>query len=250
MKYHNVRDKNGRFSPKNGMKPLEGKTITAKRTKTAAATHILNAFLLDASGSMDGKSLATVEGFNTILTNARKDVLPSTELLAFFGSAGTYRLFDKVTTMTLSGKIGYDNEGKLGYAPILCSTALYDSTYDLIRDTETKLASMTGKVNVILTIFTDGEENDSRRVSLEMLKSLIETKQKAGWVITFIGAGEEWMVKKVSGAMGIFASNTTAYNNTSQGTRDVMSKMSASRTTYTQSASVGAATTDGFFSND
>ncbi len=79
---------------------------------------------------------------------------------------------------------------------------------------------------------------------------LITKKIKEGWVINFIGAGEKQFVEQVATSIGIFASNSLAYNNTSQGTSTAMNKMSASRSTYTSNVSKGIVATDGFFSND
>lgn len=252
MSYHNVRGANGRFAPK-GTTTAKKTRKAAKRTTPKKGTTILSAFLMDSSGSMGGKETATISGFNEILTNARNDSAkygtPSVELIAFFGNS--YKFSGEVKELTL-GRSGISKDGKLGYAADMGGTALWESTYKLIDATEQKLATLPKGTKVIVTIFTDGEENAS---SIEWssgtkIKGIIEAKQAEGWVINFIGAGNEAYVKSVATSVGIFASNTANYTNTAAGTKGVMAKMSQARSYYSAAVADGVDSNVGFFSND
>lgn len=253
MSFHNIRDKYGRFTKKN-------ETTSRKRKNKvdiikSKATTIINGFLLDASGSMNGKGEALVSGFNEIIIQGKADAIKTgitnKQFVAFFG--------DKYAPVDAEvDKLVYTNAGcgvkikdAICYNHNLGMTALWESTYKLITKLEEELKKEP-TAKVILTIFTDGGENSSSREWKDgvKIKSIIQQKQKNGWVINFMGAGSKEVVTNVATNVGIFASNTLNFSNDAAGTKRSMSKMSASRSSYTAAVATSQDSNIGFFSND
>lgn len=249
MSFHNLRDKLGRFRP---MKRSERKLKLTNRPPVAKGKNILNVFLLDDTGSMQSKVSATVDGFNQVLSDAEKASkdtgVKSTDVLALFGEEGHFVVNDRVNKLYF-WRYGVSTEGVTLYQPSRPRTALWWAVCEAIKLTDDKLKSMPKNTKVILTIFTDGENNQSYEYETNA-KVLVELKQSLGWVINFIGAGERDHIQKMSQSIGIFASNTLNYNNDPIGTRKAFNKMSKSRTAYTSNVASGTAVHDGFFASN
>lgn len=247
IKYHNVRDKSGKF--KSTKRKRATKPAIKKRVLTPKTKHILNVFLLDDTGSMASKVPATVDGFNKVLEDtesvSRNTFVKSTDVLALFGEQGHLIVKDKVER--LSGNFTDDG---LWYNPNRGRTALWWAVVEAINLTESRLSTQPKGSKVILTIFTDGEDNASATAEHTLAKDLIKAKQEKGWVINFIGAGEKSFIEKMSGSVGIFASNTMNYSNTSTGTTEAFNRMSGSRIRYTTAVADGSDSNVGFFAND
>lgn len=242
--YHNKRDKYGRFAsnsdakakksaPKKEHKKVEEPKVTKKI--------ILNAFLLDDSSSMQPKAYATIEGFNSILASGRKDSeitgVDNREVLIKFGHLGGYSVQRAPDVLSNSN-----------YWPRQGQTALWDAILRGIEDME-RMAVTLNNCNVIFTIFTDGENNVNYHLEGSVHK-VIKHKQDQGWVINFIGAGNEQHVRRMSDSVGIFASNTLSYEDNSRGVSGAMGSFVKSKTAYTQAVVNNTATMDGFFSQD
>lgn len=248
MSFHNIRDKFGRF--KSVIRKKISKPNRKRPTLKPEDKHILNVFLLDDTGSMAIKSFATAEGFNTVLADAlksSKEVL-STNMLFLFGENGYFQVTDNATGLTTLRS--REHLGLRYYNPNRPHTALWWATIQAIRATEMKLSVLAKNTNVILTIFTDGEDNQSNRYEFTTAKELISKKQQEGWVINFIGAGDKAFVDNVADSVGIFASNTMNYHNSNIGTTQAFSKMSLSNVSYRSKVAAGTATVDGFFAED
>lgn len=259
MAFHNVRDSHGRFAKKSqNIAPTVRKKVTkaAKNKDIIMSKVILNGFLLDASSSMGGKEESVVSGFNEIVSQGVKDTkttgVVNKQFVAFFGS-GYLQCPHEVNKLVwdmfkgCGGKVG----DAVTYASNMGMTALWESTYKLITKLENELPRNPG-AKVILTIFTDGGENESSAEWRDgtKIKALIEKKQAEGWVINFIGAGTQAEVTKVATGVGIYASNSLSFNNNSAGVKKSMAKMSASRSAYTMAVADGVDSNIGFFSKD
>lgn len=234
------RDKLGRFarSTKSRGPIRPPKNFTRKKVKG----NILNVFLLDDTGSMSSKVSATIEGFNSVLNDAEKAVkdtgVNSTEVLALFGEYNHFHVRSKVEPLT-----------GITYRPARGSTALWWAVCEAINLTEQKLRNEPVGTKVILTIFTDGENNSMYEYEARA-RNLVLDKQKQDWVINFIGAGSRDQILQASGSIGIFANNTLNYANTSVGTRGAFASMSKSRSSFSSKVATNTATADGFFAND
>ncbi len=238
MSFHNVRDKYGRFTKK--------KAARKPRVKAKPLPTILNVFLLDDSGSMDAKVDATVEGFNSVVDTSKKASettgVKYRDILVIFGEPMGYHWSEGSTYLSNIPSIG-----KRLYRPRQGSTALYDAVLESVTRIDNLLnADKATEYRVVLTIFTDGL-NNVNNYKMNQVKLVIEERRKAGWVINFIGAGEESIIRAAAGSMGIDFSNTLAYVNTSKGTRGAMGQMATSAMDFTEAVSKRKEKTVGFF---
>lgn len=249
MKKHNLRDSSGRFA---SVKAISKRKPVTKKKSTPKSKTIINAFLMDSSGSMSGKENSTISGFNEILDNSIKDdatfKTKSINLIAFFGS--DYKFYPNEVKNLVNGSSGVQYANKVGYASDMGMTALWESANKIITATEEKLKTNPG-AKVIVTLFTDGDENASSQEWRDgkKIKEIIQQKQKEGWVINFIGAGDQTQVQAVADSVGIFSANTVNYANSAAGTRGIMSKMSSANTSYKSKVSKGTDTNIGFFAD-
>lgn len=263
------RDKNGRFASFNEKRKS---TSSKRKSRAIKATTILNAFLMDNSTSMAERSKdgAVVEGFNKVLLSGRKDAtdnkIDNKEFVAFFDN--DYNNFSSnVSQLQLqrgsySPRTGYKNGESIIYNPSAGgSTALHSSAYKFIKDMEKEFEKYNPKTTkVVLTIFTDGEENHSYVHPIptghdgknwaQLLKETIEEKNKAGWVVTYVGAGDRATVEKTAIGLGFYASNTANYANTASGASATMDSLSVSRGAYVSSAAKGTSSNKGFFQKE
>lgn len=252
--YHNIRDKAGRFSKDGATKRKSGK----KKKVPAKINSIFNVFLLDDTGSMQDKVEATVEGFNQVLADgklaSKKANVLNFEAFSKFGRRGkqSWNVGNvlPLTSTWPNAAVWPSPTGDNTYNPHEPETALWEAVVKTIQRAEIELGQYPHGTKVIFTIFTDGENNCAYEYEI-LANQAIERKKKDGWVINFMGAGDQKTMERISGSVGIFAGNTLGYENTSKGTRSAMNKMSASRVTYTSSVGAGqTVSNDGFFSQD
>lgn len=247
MSYHNIRNSKGQFAKK------KAKTAKTKKVTPEPKKFIVNAFLLDDSGSMRGKEIATISGFNEVLdisrVEANKNGIVALELFSVFSTY--YRSIGKINRLIVgdSNTLNLLVDNNYAYSANGGSTALYDAIALMIADIDRNVRTLPINSKVVFTIFTDGEENSSRITNLSKVRQLIESKQKDGWVINFIGAGEKFTIERTAQSMGIFASNALSYQNNSVGTRDAFTTMSSSLSNYTKSVADNTSSNIGFFSN-
>jgi len=90
-----------------------------------------------------------------------------------------------------------------------------------------KSAASADRQNVIIVVFSDGEENSSREFTRDKIFELIERRRAEGWTIVFLGANQDSYAQ--GGRMGFAAGNTqnfafdhdgvtTAFNSVSRAT--------------------------------
>lgn len=238
MSYHNVRDKYGRFTKK--------KAARKSRAKAKPLPTILNVFLLDDSGSMASKIEATVEGFNSVVDSSKKASettgVKYRDVLVIFGEPQGYYWSEGTTYLSVIPSIG-----KRLYRPNQSSTALYDAILDSMTNIHNIMnIDKTTEYKVVLTVFTDGL-NNVNQYKMNQVKLSVEERRTQGWVINFIGAGEEAVIKRVAETMGIDFSNTLAYRNTSLGTRGAMGQMASASMDFAEAVSKKIDKAVGFF---
>lgn len=104
---------------------------------------------------------------------------------------------------------------------------------------------------VLVKIFTDGEENDSRGKysSAENVKRLIEKLEQKDFTITFVGTERD--VKNIQHKLSISDGNTLSHDNTAEGVADSFRKSIDATLFYSNSVSKGEFTkTMSFYNND
>ena len=145
--------------------------------------------VLDRSGSMQNSQETTIEALNTYL-----DELKNQKISAFL----TLSTFDSISIDIPISKVNI-NELKSIPNSVLnprAATPLYDAIGLAIHDLE-NVKESTDK-NKVLVIVTDGLENASREYTYQNISSLIQDKEKAGWLIIYLGADHDAMKQSSS----------------------------------------------------
>lgn len=217
-----------------------------------------NLIVLDKSGSMGSVQMETISGLNEQIQSmkkAEKD-FPEQEqkvcIVYFSSEVEVTECWNKnVSDIKEFTKENYNPDGM---------TALYDAigigVKKLREEIKEELSDRTA--NVILTIFTDGSENSSRKFDRNEVKKLIgDIKDTGQWTVAFIGCGDN--VFDVAESIGISQGNTMSYTAGSVGTQNAFVQMSTARyersATYSSFASKGmdmadANVTMSFFAKD
>jgi uncharacterized protein YegL len=188
--------------------------------KQSARTTVRAVFVLDESGSMGGRRDQVISGFNESLQDMRSDPNPVEYLVTLIkfntSSIVVYRDLPLGQVTPLS----YTTYGPNG------GTALLDAVGQAI-DYYPANQNM-----VMVTIFTDGEENSSRQYIASRVHELINSRQNINrWGFVFMGANQHaWQ----SGSMlGVNVSNTVNFNNDFHA---AYASASTARRAYTASA--------------
>jgi hypothetical protein len=131
---------------------------------------------------MDAIKAETIGGFNAYL-----DALESAagDLVAF-----TMLQFDSQSIDVLCQGVDLADVQRLTpetYQP-RAYTPLIDACFETIKRTEETVAQRRDQPKVIVVFQTDGDENASRKHTLDELRHLIERRKAEGWQFVFLGA--------------------------------------------------------------
>lgn len=197
-------------------------------------------YILDSSGSMMGSKYnegknGFIEEFNTL--SSQVDINYSFTLIEF-------DRYDRIRTHFYKENNKTIISSKLETLRVFGDmTALHDA----VGNTLTTLLKDNRGNKTLVSIITDGDNNDSRVFNSNSVKELISKCEKEGFTITFIGTEKDTNVAIRS--YGISKSNTLTHDNTGDGFR----KMSATRTSatlnYSKKLMKGEAVTEEFYSN-
>ena len=147
-----------------------------------------NLIILDESGSMASIKNSVLQGFNEIVQTIQgiEKEFPDQEhyisMISFNGLGQKLLHF-----IDPASKLNQLNDQT--YAP-QASTPLYDAMGFGLHKLDQHLANLTD-YNVLVTIFTDGEENASREYSGEAIKKLVEELKDKKWTFTYIGTDHD-----------------------------------------------------------
>lgn len=185
--------------------------------------------VLDETGSMSSVAGVTISSFNEyIQTQKNGDEECRVSLVTFSSTGyGTTRFFrsgiDLNTKMDEARNTG-DHirkifiEESLHSVPALTTanykpnggTNLYDAIGETITTIDSQLAGREAIPNILVVIFTDGEENASREYTLSTIKNMIETREKQGWTFVYMGANQDaW---QVGASFGLSKGQTMTYS--------------------------------------
>jgi uncharacterized protein YegL len=113
-------------------------------------------------------------------------------------------------------------------------TALLDALGTTIDALGSKLSAMPEEERaskVVVLSITDGEENSSRRFSLEQIKEKVSHQHDVyGWEFLFFGANIDAI--SAGASLGVAAQNTISYSSTTKGTSRLYATASASVSSY------------------
>ena len=193
--------------------------------------------ILDSSGSMSTVKQDTIGGFNENLKALRNEETPD-------------NIEQVISLVTFSDKINLDAaiwREKLEKIDDLSDesympgggTALFDAIGMSVNKLEQEIKSkLDGEdANVVVTIFTDGEENSSREFNdFSKLQALIKRLQDSRmWTFSFIGCDEKTL--EAAKTMGISAANVMRYAAGSAGTQKAFADLATSRNAYVSKVS-------------
>lgn len=208
--------------------------VKVKKEKSGKPTiHVVD--ILDKSGSMRGERIEAANvGINTGLTDLKQGKVKYTYTLCAFSYHYDIKFVhlntDPESVSTV--KIGVD-----GY------TALWDAIGATFKQME-KFVKAGDKV--LMNIYTDGGENDSRKFSSEAVRKLIDSNKK-DWTVTFVGTKND--VELVNQRIGIDMSNTLVYDGTAEGLKKGFAETRSSRVSYAANVVAGNDVSVGFYKN-
>ena len=209
---------------------MQTPTITPK-------TQVYNLVILDKSGSMDSIRKEAIDGYNETLGTIRAAQLKHMDTqehfvsLAVFCGCGIEMIYDK-TPIKDADKLTPEK-----YDPCCC-TPLFDAIGSTIKKLRKDIKDVTDAA-VLVTIITDGYENASKEWTGPAVKKLIDECKADGWMVSFIGAGED--IVKV--AMTISVTNTVVWEKTSAGTREVFRNENDAQSRYYDKMSINCPVT-------
>ncbi|GAB6285809.1 MAG: VWA domain-containing protein [Methanoregula sp.] len=175
------------------MTGLSGETMKSKSqnpNKTEHGKEPLEIFFcLDVSGSMQEIRAETIEAFNAFVKRHNEDDTEHNQSI-------TVDLFNTSTTTLYNGTPVSQFEGlsTRNYCPD-GQTAMLDSMGKIISDADKKSAQFQddfpnvndGKLNILVTILSDGRENASREYSFDQIKKMIQAHlTDLKWDIAFL----------------------------------------------------------------
>lgn len=177
---------------------------------------VYNLIILDRSGSMSCLRESAVSGFNETLSGIRKaqEQYSATQdqfvSLVTFCSCTMDTVYDTVPVADVR-PLTLDD-----YVPCCC-TPLFDA----MGFSLTKLDKTVGddkSAVVMVTVITDGMENDSREYDGRRIVKLVERLKGKGWIFTYMGANQD--VEAVARSLSI--DHAAAFNYDAEGMRGTM----------------------------
>jgi uncharacterized protein YegL len=189
------------------------------------------AVIIDASSSMGHLQGETIGSFNQFLADQKIEPGEAAFSLCTFNT--DYRLVHDFVPLA-----NVPNLDARTYRPN-GMTALLDAMGTTIDSLGAKLANMQEQdrpSKVIVLVITDGEENSSRRFTLDQIKDKVSHQRDAySWEFVFMGANIDAIGAGTS--MGISASNSVSYDSTVQGTHKLYQSVSSNMRSYRASNS-------------
>lgn len=143
--------------------------------------------LLDRSGSMESMKNDVIGGFNDFLKQQREQEGRARMTLVQFDSQNAADTVCDAVALERVPLLSEDRFQPRGGTPLLDATAALIERV-LGRQAKRRALGKSDEEVVFLTI-TDGEENQSRRTSLEEVQKLVGSGKEAGWNFVFLGAG-------------------------------------------------------------
>ena len=121
----------------------------------------------------------------------------------------------------------------------------YTALYDAIGRVFNEISFKSNNEKVLINIYTDGEENDSRVWNALSISRLIEESKDKGITVTFIGLKDD--VNRVINKLKIEESNTLCYNGTAEDFNLSLIATFTARTNYATSVLAGEDVSRGFY---
>lgn len=201
-------------------------------------SHIV--FVLDDSGSMQSCRDQTIEGFNEYLKGQKLDSVNTgiktyVSLYKFDGwnVNCVYNQID-VADVALLDRNSYNPQG---------GTNLLDAMGGVMMKINEQLSAnkKRDRESVIITILTDGQENQSRTFRNSDVKAMVEKAEAKNWGFMFLGANIDAFA--AGSSMGFSSHNTMQFNtaNATETIRSASAMTSRMKSAYATGNYVGSA---------
>ncbi|MDE7160899.1 MAG: VWA domain-containing protein [Muribaculaceae bacterium] len=152
-------------------------------------TTVFNLIILDESGSMSSARKATVSGCNEVIDGAKSLAAAHADKENAFMSIYAFQSGSAVPSRYLCKNEPVKNARHItekDYIP-MGLTPLLDAVGATLVDLKA-VASTHSDAYGVVTVITDGEENDSKEFTYAQVASLISELKEQGWTFNFIGA--------------------------------------------------------------
>lgn len=207
--------------------------------KTKHQVH--NLIILDESGSMFGIKNQIIRGFNEVVQTVKgvERQFPEQEHFISFITFNGLGVTEHLSCAAVRN-LQEINEGS--YRPD-ASTPLYDALgYGMSRLEK----HLDGIVNydVLVTVFTDGEENSSREYSLEIIRKKIEELENGCWTFTYTGTEHD--VRRSADSLAI--KNYVEFSKNEASMNEMFQKEKEARIGYSANIRWGKDTKKNFYS--
>ena len=188
-------------------------------------------FLIDRSGSMESLAEAVVDGVNGFVAKQAEMGEGMRLTLAQFHSGQPFELLieeQEVTKVRPIKRRDFRPEG---------STPLYDGIAELLAyaDRATRPDEA-----VVVIVFSDGQENASRKHSRDQVFRLVEEHKERGWTFVFMGANQDSYAAGIGNSKGATmniaatpAGVRAAFNDMESSNREMRKALKSGRT-YTR----------------
>ena len=156
--------------------------------KTGKVMH--NLIILDESGSMGSIRAQALSGANETIMTIRKaqEKMPDMKQMITFVTFDSHGDGKDVRTIFEDLPINeVRNLTECDYEPNGC-TPLYDAMGMSLSKLQSKVA---GDDHALVTIITDGMENDSHEYSGKAIKDIVALLREKGWIFAYIGANQD-----------------------------------------------------------
>jgi uncharacterized protein YegL len=172
--------------------------LNLKKNKMEQKHKVHNLIILDESGSMQSIKSSIINGFNELVQSIKgiQKQFPEQEhyisIISFNGFGNKVLHFmDDVSKLNTIDSSNYKPDAM---------TPLYDAIGFSFTKLKKELELHTN-YNVLVTILTDGEENDSKEYSGAVIKNMIEELSEGNWTFTYIGTDHD--VEKMASNLSI-----------------------------------------------
>ena len=209
-------------------------TISENITIEKPVIHVID--IVDCSGSMYGEKIKTAEsGINKGILELKKDtnVIYKYSLCTFSYSSNIFMRYTRVDINDIL-EVSFKAQG-------------YTALYDAIGKVFNEIRFKSNNEKVLINIYTDGEENNSRVWNASSISKLIEEGKDKGITVTFIGLKDD--VNRVINKLKIEESNTLCYNGTAEDFNLSLIATFTARTNYATSVLAGEDVSRGFYKN-
>lgn len=200
------------------------------------------ALVLDKSGSMGSIKDSIIEAFNDNIETLKKETegMITKVCLVVFSTHGNQSVplwmadLDSVKPLT---EKNYQPGGM---------TAMYDAVGYTLKRLSEDTKNETGDISYLVTVVSDGHENDSKNYKGSDIAEMIQARNEDGrWTITYVGANQD--LSKVAKDMKLSSANTLNFDASKEGVRAMSVSYSTGTQNYFNARRKGLSSVDNFY---